>query len=398
MATEPIEQQHQATKRLMQAYFDVAQEVLFSLDSNFKFQSLNQYTQQKLHFDIEVLKNTFLYDLAGSDSERRFIQQRLKAFKHSKLLHFQFTMRWSLPAGNTFEMAIQLSKFDKQFIGSAKDLSDTLHTLNELYEYQANFETLIEHNLTGILITDQDGVVIYANRAAATLMHQSIEDLVGFTLGHIQPMQAGEKFEIDFLRPGLTPGRAEISSLRTTWKEQPASLIIMHDITDLHEAHKRIEEMAYFDSLTKLPNRAFFMQMLIKTIYRYQRHGDGFSLFYMDLNDFKAVNDTYGHSAGDQLLNQVGERLRSTLRDEDLLARMGGDEFTAIVEKMTNPADLKNLALKIQNIFKQPMLVAGHEMVIRLSIGIATYPKDAKSADNLLSRADMAMYIQCKKP
>lgn len=392
MSDPEIQNSNDELKHLMHDYFDVAQEVLFSLDSSFNFLSVNRFASDKLKFPSDLMIGTPLHQLSHLSDEQVFIQNRLSKFAHSDMNHLQFTMHWSLPAGNNCEMSIQLLRHNNQYIGSAKDLSDTLRTLEELYEAQANFETLIEHNLNGILITDHNGIILFANQAATDLMCQEKDNLIGAPFGFIQPSQNREKFEIDLLRPGQAPGRAEVSTISTIWREQPANLILIHDITDLHEAQKRIEEMAYFDVLTKLPNRAFFMRMLEKTINRYERHGGGFALMFMDLNDFKSVNDSYGHASGDLLLNQVGDRLRGAFRDEDLIARIGGDEFTAIVEGTTSLIDIKNLCLKITNSFKQSIQIGDHQIHAQPSIGISIYPESATTADMLLSQADIAMY------
>lgn len=385
-------------QNLIQDYFKVAQEALFSLNSDFQILSFNDYMGKTLNLNLEQIRGSLFTELTADNKEKAFLNRRLKAFADSDKSHFQFTMTWQNANNKTLELAIQLSKHsDQGYIGSAKDLSDTLFILSELYQSKSNFETLFENNLTGILITDTSGQILLANPAAANLMHQSVEDLIGFPFGNIQPMGQGEKFEIDFLRPNMPPGRAEITSIETTWMEQPAHLVIIHDITSLHEAHKRIEEMAYFDSLTSLPNRTFFLLTLNKTIERYKRHGEGFALFFMDLNDFKAVNDSFGHAFGDQLLIQVGKRFQSVFRTEDLLSRMGGDEFTVILENLTNPSDLKNLALKIQKTFKTPFKLGNHEVYSTPSIGIALYPKDGKTSDSLLSQADAAMYVAKKQ-
>lgn len=398
MSNPEIQNSNDDMQHLMHAYFDVAQEVLFSLDSSFNFLSVNRFATDKLELKAEQLIGTPLHQLTHLSDEQIFIQNRLSKFAHSDINHLQFTMNWSLPAGTCVhsgkerEMSIQLLKHDDQYIGSAKDLSDTLHTLEELYEAQANFETLIEHNLNGILITDHNGIILFANQAAADLMHQEKDSLIGAPFGFIQPIQGRERFEIDLLRSGQAPGRAEVSTISTIWREQPANLILIHDITDLHEAKKRIEEMAYSDDLTKLPNRAFFMRMLEQTIHRYERQGGGFALLFMDLNDFKTVNDSYGHASGDLLLNLVSERLRNAFREEDLIARIGGDEFTAIVEGITDLTDIKNLCLKITNNFKQSIQIDNHEVYTQPSIGISLYPESAITADMLLSQADIAMY------
>ncbi|MDC7675685.1 putative bifunctional diguanylate cyclase/phosphodiesterase [Asticcacaulis machinosus] len=163
------------------------------------------------------------------------------------------------------------------------------------------------------------------------------------------------------------------------------------DLTEQKEAEARIAQLAHYDPLTGLANRALFATDLEKSLSRAQRSGRSFALMCLDLDRFKAVNDSYGHLMGDQLLIQVAERLRACVRKGDLIARMGGDEF-AVIQDITRPDDAQHLAGRIVEAMKAPFKVGDMRFQIGISIGIVIAPQDGLDPHNLLSRADLAMY------
>ncbi len=166
------------------------------------------------------------------------------------------------------------------------------------------------------------------------------------------------------------------------------------DVTEHKLAEQRIQRVAHHDSLTGLPNRLLFNDRLAQSIRLARRDKRGFALLFLDLNKFKLVNDTLGHDAGDELLQQVAARLRRELRDSDTVARVGGDEFTVILPDVGKPEDVEAVARKIVAALSAPIRLErkGRSVEIGTSIGVALYPADADDADALVSAADGAMY------
>jgi len=165
------------------------------------------------------------------------------------------------------------------------------------------------------------------------------------------------------------------------------------DITDRARNEKRIAFLAQHDLLTGLANRALFSEKLDDAAKRLQRHGTTFTVLMLDLDKFKNVNDTLGHPAGDQLLVEVAQRLKSSLRDTDVLARLGGDEFAIIQENEKNQSEgAIALALRIIGLIEQPFDLGGHRVGVGTSIGIAFAPEHGIDAEALLKRADLALY------
>ena len=155
---------------------------------------------------------------------------------------------------------------------------------------------------------------------------------------------------------------------------------------------QRIEQLAFTDALTGLPNRVLFDDRIRQAIATAKRYERGFSVMYLDVDRFKEINDALGHAAGDAVLRGVGDRLRATLRESDTVARFGGDEFVILQPIVDGPADAADLARKIVAGLQVPIRVGGTDRDVRISIGIALYPQDATTIDELMDLADRALY------
>lgn len=166
----------------------------------------------------------------------------------------------------------------------------------------------------------------------------------------------------------------------------------MQDITARKEAEEQINFLALYDSLTSLPNRMLFRDRLEQALGQAARHNKLLAVMFLDLDHFKDVNDSLGHKVGDDLLQKVAQRLQSRVRKTDTIARLGGDEFTLFLQDMEAMETLYNVAQKIVDSFGEPFLLEGEKVFISASIGIAIYPSDGETPDDLLRQADAAMY------
>jgi diguanylate cyclase (GGDEF)-like protein len=200
---------------------------------------------------------------------------------------------------------------------------------------------------------------------------------------------AGASIENFRIVKTLTDGRMVAISHQNT--ADGGWVAIHEDITERQKAEAHIAHLARHDQLTDLPNRVFFREELDKSLRRL-RHGERFAVLCLDLDRFKSVNDTLGHSIGDKLLGAVASRLSGCIDERDFVARLGGDEFAVVQANINRPEDSSTLGARIIERLAAPYDIEGQQLDIGVSIGIAIAPADGKSADQLLKNADLAMY------
>lgn len=167
---------------------------------------------------------------------------------------------------------------------------------------------------------------------------------------------------------------------------------IASDISELVDTRERLAAMAYFDTLTGLPNRVLFQDRLRQGMNQIRREQGVMALVFLDLDNFKTVNDTLGHAAGDALLIEVANRLRDRVRESDTVARLGGDEFAIVLMDAHGPAEVARIAAQLVDVLSVPYKINGHEVVGSASLGITFFPDDAGTPEELLKNADVAMY------
>lgn len=174
--------------------------------------------------------------------------------------------------------------------------------------------------------------------------------------------------------------------------ERPSGLIAyLTDITERKQAEEQLHHLAYYDELTGLPNRTLFARLVDQAVMVAQRSESAGCILFIDLNRFKRINDTLGRRIGDELLQQVAQRLKATLRDEDLVARLSGDEYAVGLADIRQHFEATTVAQKLQAALDAPFMIGGHDLRVGASIGISVYPQDGNDAETLLALADIAM-------
>ena len=176
---------------------------------------------------------------------------------------------------------------------------------------------------------------------------------------------------------------------RLSWQLRKAQAKVLEE--RLHHA-QRAEHLAFHDNLTRLPNRAFFSRLLTRGMQHARRYDKQLALLFLDLDRFKAINDSLGHDAGDELLQEVSRRLSRSVRESDTVARLGGDEFVVLLPEVTEQSQIAQVANKILAAVSSPFTLVGQEFRITVSIGIAQYPRDGEDEQTLMKHADVAMY------
>jgi diguanylate cyclase (GGDEF)-like protein/PAS domain S-box-containing protein len=184
-----------------------------------------------------------------------------------------------------------------------------------------------------------------------------------------------------------------LSPIRSDHGELLGAVVVFRDVSDARAMANRLSRLAQHDALTDLPNRSLLMDRLAQTVRFAQRSGACFAVLFVDLDDFKTVNDTQGHAVGDALLRAVADRLVGALRGSDTVARLGGDEFVVVLSHVDGPEDAQDVARKLLAVLSEPHVFGERHLVVTPSIGIALYPRDGADAATLLENADRAMYL-----
>ncbi|MBN2231698.1 MAG: EAL domain-containing protein [Deltaproteobacteria bacterium] len=271
------------------------------------------------------------------------------------------------------------------------------------------FAKIFGSALEGMTLTDPQGTILNVNEAFTTITGYEREEV----LGKNPRVLKSEKHDDDFYRrmwqelihngrwEGEVWNRRKSGEVYPEWLSVNAItgddgriehfIAVFHDITEIKEKEARITELAYNDPLTGLPNRTLMIDRLTVALSQAQREQRRVAVLFLDLDNFKMVNDSLGHPLGDRLLIEVGRHLTGVVRQGDTVARLGGDEFLIINPLRQNVA-VPYLAERILASFKQPFRIDGHDFFITSSIGIAIFPDDGETPDQLVKNADIAMY------
>ena len=291
--------------------------------------------------------------------------------------------------------------------GSIYDISRQKKSEELTRKSEEDYKNVFQNHHAVMLIIDPDTLeIIHANLAASKFYGWSQGKLASMKITDINPMSKEElhqevqravnKEKARFLfKHRLSNGEirdVEVHSGPIIFNGKKHNFSIIHDITKRKKAQETIEYLAHHDHLTDLPNRKMFIKNLVRSISNASKNNSKFSLLYIDLDNFKNINDDYGHYMGDIFLKRVVRRLKKSLGKNSNLSRLGGDEFTIILEGISDVKELSVISNKILSDLKEPFEIRGKENFISASIGISIFPDDGATVKKLLNNSDAAMY------
>jgi diguanylate cyclase (GGDEF)-like protein/PAS domain S-box-containing protein len=290
-------------------------------------------------------------------------------------------------------------------IAFVEDVTERKHNEQRLRLADAVFKNTQE----GIVVTDLAGKIVAVNPAFGTITEYSEQELVGRPMSVLSPEQtassarlwegraAGDHWqgEVWHRRKGgeTSPQWLTVSTVRDDAGAPAGRVGVVTDVSRMQHARSHLQHLAHHDSLTGLPNRSLLYLRLRHTIERAQRDAALCAVLFLDLDGFKNVNDAQGHEAGDQLLRLAARRMKERLRETDTLARVGGDEFVAILEHITTPAEAAQVAQALIERLSRPFRLAnGQYVTVGISVGISLCPTDGIEPEALIRGADLALY------
>ena len=279
-----------------------------------------------------------------------------------------------------------------------------------LRKSEERFRSLVRNASDGIMIARDDSTITYESPGVERVLGFAPEARIGrqaFELVHDEDLRSVRRLFSDVARNPDMEATAEFRARHAdgSWRvveavaknllADPAIegiVVNYRDVTDRRSLEQQLRHQAFHDSLTGLPNRALFLDRLSHALTRTRRGQAPLAVMFIDLDDFKAVNDSLGHGAGDELLVAVAGRIRMTVREADTPARMGGDEFAILLEDATSADAARETAGRVLDALRLPFRLQGQDVAIRASVGIATYDSPEQTADELLRNADISMY------
>jgi diguanylate cyclase (GGDEF)-like protein/PAS domain S-box-containing protein len=347
-----------------------------------------------LEFDLEHLRRLLAGEVRTYQTEKRY-------------LHQDGHVVWAL-----LSVSVVHDEEDEPlyFVSQIQDVSERKKVEKVIIESEERFRSLVQNSSDIITILGADGTVLYVSPAVERVTGYRPEEQVGTNaFGSVHPddrEQALNTFAEVLKRPGLHPPlEFRVPHKDGSWRylehvvnnllDDPTVQGVVINSWDVTERKALVEQLSYqafHDLLTGLPNRALFMDRLEHALTRADRRGSKVAVLFTDVDNFKVINDSLGHKAGDQLLVAIAERLKACLRPEDTAARLGGDEFTILVEDVAGVGEVVQIAERIAEILRPPFALGEQEVFATVSTGIALNSSAQEQAADLLRHADLAMY------
>ena len=392
---------------------ETSNDLIWSVDSDGRFTFVNDAACRRIYgYSAEEMMGKAVADLMAPEQAAKdaAVFAQIKAGNSIFNYRTVHLRRDGSPVHLSFNAVLEMSPEGEVLgtTGTATDVSDLVRYAAELERSEERYRLLFE-NATEPIGVAQDGRIVFFNKAVIEATGYSGDEIRGMMFvelihpddramvvdRHMRRLK-GEVFPSSYvLRTVRKSGEVRYMNLNgvsITWDGRAATLNFFSDITARINAEAELEFQAYHDPLTGLPNRALFADRLNLALARARRHQEPIAVLYADLDHLKRVNDTLGHTIGDLLLKQAALRFRSLVREEDTVARFGGDEFVVLLSRVKDGTVAARVAEKLVARMNEPMEVGGHVLRVTTSVGVSSWPADGDDAETLLKNADNALY------
>ncbi|MEP3430423.1 MAG: diguanylate cyclase [Roseibium sp.] len=395
------------SQKILETFFNQSQTLNLVLDSDANIVRINKAWESALGFSRSELKSKPLVEFVIAEDHDKTNELLENLQQGGKADGFE--NRWHCADGSiaTLRWSARPDTKNQLFYGSAQNITSEKAS-EEALKLSASVFTAADE---GIMITDPRGIIIDVNQAFSEITGFEKSEVLGQNANMLDSGKQDTEFYSNMWRSlsETSAWRGEIWNRTKDGRIYPELLTIsavedsdgntanfvglFSDISRIKEYERELEQLAQYDGLTGLPNRVLLADRLNQAMARARRHHQSIAIAFLDLDGFKAVNDTHGHAAGDQLLIEVANRFKSTLREEDTLARIGGDEFVAIITDLKAPMDCIGTLERIKSAAAEKLDLEGAQASVTASIGVTFYPQGEEIAGDQLERqADQAMY------
>lgn len=407
-----IEKELQLQKAYFQQLFENSPDGIIMVDNSDRIISANPGFLNLFGYSHEEVKGQLINDLIVPDNLANEADCVSQTALKGEVIKTETIRRRK--DGKLIEVAIIgypifINGVQAGIYGIYSDIRKRKQAERDLQESEDRYRKLIEHLPEAILV-HVNGEIVLANEAAVALLGvPKVKQLLG---KHILEIIHSDYVDISKIRLKMVSEKRKDLPLRQqklirydgtyvdvemsgTWlnyRGEGAVLSVIRDITERKRAEETINQLAYYDILTGLPNRVLFRERFMLELAHAQRNNHMLAVLFLDLDRFKSVNDTLGHSMGDDLLREIASRLKGVLRKVDTISRMGGDEFVVLLPEIHRVEDTVAITKKILSSLQKPFELNDNQLYITTSIGISIYPKDGESMDILVRNADAAMY------
>lgn len=396
-----------------QSLYDQNPDTIFTLNVEGEILSANQAFTKMFGYTMDDLVNkTFIPIIIPEDRER--VSGHFKKAIAGKASSFTCTILdedRNQRKSNVTLIPIFVEKKVSGVYSIVKDITEFDIAQKNLIEAESKYRTLVENSLVGVYILQEEQIV-YVNPYLCDMLGYSSEELVNSPISEyiyaedLPYMRSNILSRLNVQSYATYVYRAikkdkqlitlEVYGSKILYNGKEAVIGIAIDVTEREKNEKMIKYLAYHDQLTNLPNRNCFYEKLYEQIHHSRKHKQAFALLFIDLDQFKAVNDNIGHEIGDQLLIRIADKLKECINKDELISRHGGDEFAILLPKSDEGKAIA-AAKNILRLLSDPILIAQYELVITPSIGIVVFPKHGDNAHTLLKNADMAMHYAKSK-